>query len=250
MRAKAMAALGVAAYLVFLLAAAPASFVAARASAAAPGQIELSEARGTLWNGAAHARIDAPGGLVTFERVEWRFAPARLMAGRVAFDVRAAGPGLDAQGQIARGLTVWELRDASARGEIAALTPFAPFIATWRPEGSVAISAPRLEWNDANARGDLSIEWKDAAVSISEVRPLGTYRVDAHGEGGPAKVALATLGGPLRISAQGTFSPPSRLALSGEARADTGAAQALQPLLDLLGPRRPDGARALEIRMN
>ena len=250
MRVKAMTALGVAAYLVFLVLATPASFIAARARAAAPGKIEMSEAKGSLWSGAARARIAAPGGHLIFERIEWKLVPARLIAGRIAFDVRAVGHGLAGHAQLARGFSRWELRDVAASGEAEALIPLAPMAAAWRPEGTLAISSPALDWDDHDARGDLRAEWKDAALSISGVRPLGTYRLDAHAEGGPAKLTLATLDGPLRISAQGAFTPPSTLTASGEARAEGPNAKALEPLLDLMGPRRPDGARALEIRMH
>ena len=250
MGAKAMAALGVAAYLVFLVLSTPASFIAARARAAAQGKIEMSEAQGSLWSGSARARIAAPGGHLIFDRIEWRLVPARLMAGRIAFDLKAVGHGLFGHGQLARGFTRWELRDVKATGEVDALIPLVPLAATWRPAGTLAIAAPSLDWDDNDARGSLTAEWRDAAVSISEVRPLGTYRLDARAEGGPAKLTLATVDGALRISGQGTFTPPSRLAVSGEARGEGPNAKALEALLDLMGPRRPDGARALEIRMN
>ena len=250
MRAKAMAILGVAAYLVILALTMPANFIAARARAAAPGQVEMSEARGSLWRGSARARIAASGGHLIFERIEWSLVPARLLAGRIAFDVKAVGHGLAGLGQLARGFSRWELRDVAATGAAEALIPLAPLAAAWRPEGTLAISSPSLDWNDDDMRGDLRAEWKDAALSISEVRPLGTYRLDAHAEGGPAKLTIATVEGPLRISGQGSFAPPSKLTLSGEARAEGANAKALEPLLDLMGPRRPDGARALEIRMN
>ena len=250
MRDKALAALGVAAYLVFLVFTMPASFIAARARAAAPGKIEMNEARGSLWSGQARARIAAAGGHLIFDRIEWRFLPARLMAGRIAFDVHAVGHGITGHGQLARAFTRWEVRDLAATGEVESLIPLAPLIATWRPEGTLAIAAPSVDWDDNDARGNLTAEWRDAAVSLSEVRPLGTYRLDARAEGGPAKLTLATVDGPLRISGQGTFTPPSQLALSGEARGDGPKARSLETLLDLMGPRRPDGARALEIRMN
>src|SRR5450631_573969 len=250
MRLPAMAALGMAAYAVFLLASTPATFIAARASATAPGLIDLADTHGTLWSGSARARIRATGGDVLLDRIEWRFLPARLAFGRIAFDVVATGRGLDVRSQVARGFAGWELREVAARGDVAALTPLAPVIATWRPEGNVAISSTGIEWNDSRARGDVRAEWSDAALSISDVRPLGSYRIDVHADGGPANVAVATISGPLRIAAQGTLMPPCVLRLSGDARGEGAAAAALEPLLNLIGPRRPDGARALEIRLN
>ncbi len=250
MRAKAMAALGVGAYVVFLVLATPASFLVARARAAAPGRIEMSEASGSLWSGAARARIAAPGGHLLFDRIEWRLVPSRLIAGRIAFDIKAAGHGIFGHGQLARGFTRWELRDVQATAEVESLVPLAPLAATWRPEGTIEISSPALDWGDDDARGDLRADWRNAALSISEVRPLGSYRLDAHAEGGPAQLTIATTDGALRITGRGTFTPPSALRVSGEARAEGAQAKALDPLLDLMGPRRPDGARALEIRTN
>lgn len=249
MRVPAMAALGLAAYAAFLVAATPANFVAAQAQAAAPGVIDLAGAEGTLWSGSARGRVRVPGGDVVLDRVEWRFLPARLASGRVAFDVSATGAGFEARSQIARWIGGWEARDVAVRADASALLPLAPMLSPWRPAGSVTVSAPAIEWDEAGARGDARAEWKDAALAISEVRPLGTYRIDLHGEGGPATLTLATLSGPLRIAAQGTLAPPSQVALSGDARAEGAQARALEPLLDLMGPRRPDGARALEIRL-
>jgi general secretion pathway protein N len=94
-------------------------------------------------------------------------------------------------------------------------------------------------------RGEARAEWKDATLALSPVRPLGTYRAELRGAGGPAKLTVTTVDGALRISGDGTLTAPSRFAFSGEARGNGPQAQALEPLLDLLGPRRADGARAL-----
>lgn len=248
MRLRAIAALGIAAYIVFLVGTTPASFVAARVSAALPGRVTLTDTRGTLWAGSARARVIAHGGPVFFDRLEWRLEPSRLAAGRLAFDVRAVARGLDARLQVARGFSGWELRDVAARAESALVTAFAPWLAPWRPEGTLVIASPTMQWDEREARGQLSLEWRDAALSLSEVRPLGSYRLEARAEGGPARLSVTTLDGALKVSGQGTFTLPSRLAFSGEARAEGEQAKALEPLLDFIGARRPDGARALEIR--
>ena len=97
-------------------------------------------------------------------------------------------------------------------------------------------------------RGEAEIEWQGASVALSDVKPLGTYRAQLASDGKIANVTLTSTQGPLRVSGKGTFSPPARLAFSGEARADAESAKALEPLLNLLGPARADGARALEWR--
>jgi len=250
MRLQAIAVLGIAAYAVFLGATIPASYIAARVGAAVPGRVQLTETHGTLWHGSARARLIARGGPVFIDALEWSFNPARLAAGRLAFDVTATARGLDARLQVARGFSGWEVRDVSARLEAALASAFAPWVANWRPEGTLVVASTALAWDEREARGAATFEWREAALALSEVRPLGSYRVEALADGGPARLTVSTLGGPLKIAAQGSFTLPSRLALSGEARAEANDAKALEPLLDLIGPRRPDGARALEMRFN
>jgi general secretion pathway protein N len=249
MRTPAIAALGIAAYLAILVATIPASLVAARSGTALPG-LELAEASGTLWNGAARARLATGGGQVTLDALNWRFLPLHLASGRLAFDVSASGPGVDAHAMVGRSLGGWELRDARGQAEAPLAVVLVPWIAPWRPEGTLQFAVASLSWDEREARGEASLEWRRAAVALSEVRPLGSYRLVARADGGPAQLSVTTIDGSLRIAGQGTLTPPRRLAFSGEARGEGDAAKALEPLLDLLGPRRPDGARAVEVRMN
>jgi general secretion pathway protein N len=114
----------------------------------------------------------------------------------------------------------------------------------------VTLAAPELHWNGDEARGSLQAEWRGAAIALSPVHPLGSYRLEAQGDGGPMKLSVATLEGPLRVTGRGTFSPPSRARFSGDARAEGDSARSLDPLLDLMGPRRADGARSVELRLN
>jgi general secretion pathway protein N len=249
-RARAIAVLGVASYAVFLLATTPASVVARRVSAAAEGRVQFTQVSGTLWNGSAHARMVAPGGPVFLDRLDWRLLPARLAAGRLAFDVSAAARGLEARFKASRGFSDWEFRDVAASADAAFLGAFVPWISRWRPEGTLAITAAALTWDESEARGAARIEWRNAALALSEARPLGSYRIAVRAEGGPAKLEVTTLEGALKVTAQGSYAPPTRLSLSGEARSAGENAKALEPLLDLIGPRRPDGARTLELRLN
>jgi general secretion pathway protein N len=242
MRVPAIAALGIAAYLVFLAATVPASVVAARIRGP---MVEVGDASGTLWKGNARATLRTPQGPIQIDRVEWRFHPSRLIAARLAFDVDATAKGIDAHARLERGIGTTELRNLEARGEAAALSLFAPLAATWQPEGPITVTSPALAWDGVELRGEGRAEWRGAALALSQVRPLGSYRAELKGAGGAAKLTLTTLEGPLRLAGDGTLTREGRLAFSGEARGEGAAAQALEPLLDLIGPRRADGTRAL-----
>ena len=248
MRARAIAITAAAAYLVFLVALVPASFVAERVAAATEGRVALANAGGTLWHGSARIRLTLAGGWLDLDSLEWRFDPARLVAGRLAFDVKAMAQGLDAQVQVARAFSGWELRDAALRATVASLATLAPVAARWRPEGRLNATTPLWQWNDRGARGEAAIEWREASLSLSDVKPIGSYRIVATGDGAIARLAVTTIDGPLTVSGKGSAGP-AQITFSGEAHAEGSTAKALEPLLDLMGPRRPDGARAVELRI-
>lgn len=244
MRASTAAALGIAAYLVFLAATVPAAFIARHLDIAT---VQVTHARGTLWSGSAGVNAALPAGALAVDEISWRFLPARLLTGRVAFAVRVRSPG-EGTLEIARGFGGWEARGLAWRGDASALAALSPLVATWQPQGRLAIAAPHLAWNGREARGSARIEWRDAAVALADVHPLGSYRIDVNAAGGPAKIALATIDGVLEASGNGTLDAQGRFTFSGQARGTGPSAAALEPLLDLLGRQRPDGAHALDWR--
>jgi general secretion pathway protein N len=247
MRPGTLVLVGIAAYSAFLVALMPASFVAGQVAQGSRGAFQLHDASGTLWKGQGRATLATPAGPLAIDSLAWRFLPARLLAGRLGFAIEGIGAGLTTRGEVDRSFTTWEARGLTASGKASGVASLLPLLAPWRPEGTLEMAAPRLTFDNGEVRGEARVEWRQASVALSEVRPLGTYRAELRGDGGPAKVTLATLEGPLRITGQGTITPPGRFAFSGEARGEGAAAASLQPLLDLLGPRRADGARAIEL---
>jgi general secretion pathway protein N len=179
----------------------------------------------------------------------WRLVPAKLFEGRIAFDVDVDSRETRGNAQLLRGWSDWEVRAGAARVDARVLPLFFPIIAAWRPEGTVLVSSDGLRWSDREIQGPIAVEWRDAAVALSEVKPLGSYRLAAQGIGSAAKLTLSTLAGPLQLSGQGEAKIPRGTTFSGEARAEGATAASLEPLLTLMGPRRPDGARSIEVRI-
>ena len=250
MRARVLvAAVGVPAYALFMVLTAPASFIASRASQAAQGRVHFSDTEGTLWSGSMGATIDAPAGTLSLERIAWRLRPGKLAEGRIAFDVDVDSHDASGAVQLLRGWSDWEARGATARLAAPVLGVLFPMAAAWRPEGSVAITADGVRWNEREMTGPIALEWREAAVSLSEVKPLGHYRLAATGAGEVVTLALSTLSGPLTMSGKGEARIAGGATFSGEAHAEGPAAAQLEPLLNLMGPRRPDGARSIEVRI-
>lgn len=246
MRPGSLAILGIAAYSAFLVAGIPARWLAARLEAAVPGRYQAHDVEGTFWKGSARAVLTAPGGTLVVDRAEWDFLPSRLLQGRLAYAITLRGAGFEAKYEAGRSIGGWGVRDLALRADAALVAAALPLVARWRPEGSVTATAPSLDMAGNDVRGSLRIEWKSAATSLSAVRPLGSYRAELAAEGPSGKLALSTLEGPLRLAGQGRVEWPTRLTFKGEARAEGADARALDPLMEILGPARPDGARVLD----
>ena len=242
-RVTALAVLGIAAYLVFVVALVPARFVVARL--ALPPGLALHDVDGTVWSGRAAASWSSGGSTLELDTVRWHWRPLALMSARMAYDVEAHGQGIDARARVARGITSSSVQDLELRANAASLATTIPLASAWQPAGRVDVTSSSLSWNGRELLGRAQAQWSDAALAISPVRPLGTYVLRLDGAGGPARLTLATAQGALRLSGDGTLEGLQRLAFTGEARADGPQAPALTPVLDLFGPRRPDGSRAL-----
>ncbi len=250
MRAFSLALLGAIAFVLGLVATVPATVVLREAERQSRQNLRAFEERGTLWNGSARIEATVPGTIVALEHVQWQWRPAALLSGRLAFHVTATWAGAQAQGEVARSFTGWQATGVSAQGDAAAFALLSPLAGAWRPEGQVEASASRLTFDGRELRGEARLTWQKAGIALAALKPLGAYRLDVAAEGGPAKLTLTSLEGPLRLAGRGTFTLPSRITFSGDARAEGPQAQLLDPLLDLLGPKRSDGSRALEVRWN
>ena len=248
MRRLALVVLGVGAYAVFLVAMLPASFVAPRIAGATRGTLQLHNADGTVWNGSARAVVATPAGPLAIDELRWRLVPLRLATGRLAYAVDAASAGFKATGEVGRGFAAWYARGLRVAGDAAGAASFLPLVTPWNPRGAVSLEVAEASWNGSDLKGSAAIEWDDVSLALSEVRPLGSYRAELRGSGGPARFALLTVKGPLQLAGHGTFAPPARFEFVGNARAEGTHGPALKGVLDLLGPRRPDGAHGVEWR--
>lgn len=248
MRARPALLLGIVAYGAFLVATVPASVVTDRLARASGGRVAFENVDGSLWNGRSRVRAVTPTSTFAIDEFEWRFMPSRLAMGEAAFAIRARQPGLEASAVAARSVGETRLRELRASGKAASFVPLFPLAAAWQPEGTVAIESEAFAFDGREARGSARIEWQDAALSLANARPLGSWRADLAGKGPGTEVTLVTVKGPLRLAGKGTLAPDGRLAFAGEARAEPGREKELEALLALIGPRRPDGAHAISVR--
>lgn len=250
MRTGVLVAVGIVAYGAFLAATVPARLVVDAAAARSAGAVQVLDAQGTLWNGRARLAVSpSPGGRLDIDALTWRWQPAALAAGKLSFATEARGEGLEARGDVGRGFSTWSIQGAEAQVDATKLARAFPIVAAWKPEGRVKVAVPALAVGEREVRGDLVAEWREAALALSTVRPLGAWRLAANGQGDNGRLVLTTISGPLLVSGEGSFALHGSASLAGTARAEGPDAATLEPLLDLIGPRRPDGSRTLALRL-
>ena len=206
--------LGIVAWLVFLVVQMPASY--AIAHGAPPPGVVLEDVHGTLWHGDARATVRNGGAALAIDRLAWDFRPLRLFAGKLAYDVEARSPQLEARGRVEHGFSGLSASGVTARADAAIAPAVFPLAAAWQPKGTVTLDAPQLAWNDREITGRAHAEWKGAEAAMPQPRALGTYRAELQGSGGPAKLTVTTLAGDYVVRAQGTVTP-QRLEVRGQA---------------------------------
>jgi hypothetical protein len=114
------------------------------------------------------------------------------------------------------------------------------------PEGDIEFRADRFSVTRNAIDGEANVFWRDAALNVSNVRPLGSYQLQLSVNDRVLNVTLSTQGGALNLNGQGRWLPfdGGRLEFSGVARA-VAKQNELAPLLALLGARSSGEARLL-----
>ena len=234
-------------YLVLLLAWAPASLLAWALPRFTQQAAWLEQPQGSVWHGsAAGLRLEMEGRSTQLGRVDWRWRPLDLFAGRVGYRLQLGGAGIDAAATLRAGMQGGELREVRAELPAKLLGEFSPDLALWQPGGRLALEAEQLTLGRQGAAGKATLRWRDA-VSGRVSQPLGSYRADLDGTDQGVAIKLATEGGALVLQGSGLWNPQGGLSFFGLARPTPASRAQLDGLLSLLGPAQADGSRAIRI---
>ena len=226
---------------------APAVWLARGVAAASSGQVQLADARGSVWRG--NAQLVFAGGAGSSDalalpgRLEWLIDPLaqglrlRLFADcctQLPLDIRLV-PGWS-------GLAV-HLADGNSQWPAALLAGLGAPWNTVQPQGALSLSTQGLsvEWFAGRFRmnGMAQVEALGMSSRLSTLRPLGSYRLQMVGNAGQqsALVQLQTLEGSLELTGAGQWNG-ARWSFRGEASAASESEPALGNLLNLLGRRQ------------
>ena len=242
---------GLALYLVFLVATAPAAWVSWALARESGGTLNIDRPDGTVWRGRGALVIRTASVLPrSLGTVRWALNPLWLFAGRLHVHAVMNGPGTDIRADVALGYHRVGLSAVDATFPAQLLSTLYSPAALFGPAGAFHVSAKRLTLAGRDVTGTAAIEWQQAASSLSSVRPLGDYRLYLEGHGRSVALRVETLHGNLGIAGSGSWEPARGVGqFSGTAKPDADPV-ALEPVLRLFGADRGRGTRMFDWQWN
>lgn len=237
-------------FVFFLVATAPASWLAWGIGWGSRGVMNIGAPIGSLWSGEGVLVINQPDNAATnLGRVMWKIEPLYLMLGRLRLNLSLHGSEVQAESMVDISLNTVACHDLRAEFPAKIFTTFYAPIALLALEGRLDIRAESVSMEKHGLHGILLVAWQGASLSLSNVKPLGNYRLYFNGLGETANVEVNTESGSLAITGKGSFVTATRhFKFDGIASPATSAAE-LEPLLSMIGPDRGNGQRQLKLRV-
>jgi general secretion pathway protein N len=240
-------AAGIIAYVVVLLAIAPATLLDAIAGRMSGGMFRVAAARGTIWSGSGELQLlDVNRQAAMSRKFTWRISPLSALAGRldceIALDSGATRfPLILTPGRI-------ELTNADVTLPAAILGIAEPNLAPFEFGGELQLHVTELAIARARWDANATVVWRAASVGRGTMPPLGDYELRIAPVANGNEVQLRTLGGPLALEGSGTWPHGARPAFNATARVLPQYREQLEPLLRMIAYDRGAGNYELILR--
>jgi general secretion pathway protein N len=238
----------------------PAQWLAQALFKATQGQVQLQEAKGSVWQGSGKLVLTGGEGsrdaLALPGRIHWQTGMSLNSANLPQFNFNLNAPCCMTQSarlslQAPERLQVWQLQvdDHQSQWPAHLLSGLGAPWNTLEPEGTLRLETKQLRFNlqtqPALLQGGITLTAENMSSKLSTLKPMGTYQINLGGASAAnplPSLSLTTQSGSLLLSGQGQWQG-SRLQFRGEASAVPEHAAALSNLLNIIGRRQ--GARSL-----
>ena len=229
-----------------VLAFCPAAWLSSALEKQTGGRLTLGDAQGTLWRGSAFIGV-APGRNDPVTpllpgRFAWRISPL-LLLGQVDVELENK-ESLEQPLKITGGWSQWQFSPDAVQLPAERLAGLGAPLNTIQPSGQMKLSWGPMQLarqgQSVALTGAMNMDLTDIASRLSQIRPLGAYRIAVNFNGTDANMELKTSSGPMLLSGTGTLKN-GQFHFSGQAEAEEGQEQKLANLLNLLGQHHKDG---------
>ncbi len=228
---------------------APVRWLASAVRQASNAQVQLDDARGTVWSGSALLTLTGgvgSGAAASLpSRLQWTLRP-----GMEALTLRLQTSCCLTQPWHIDLLPRWagvrlRVSDVSSSWPAALLSGLGTPFNTIAPTGQLALRTQGLTLTWVGTRwqmaGQAELDLQDMASRLSTLHPMGSYRLTLAG-GATPELVLTTLQGALQLSGRGTW-VGGKLRFVGEASSSPQHQAALSNLLNIIGRR--NGVRSV-----
>jgi general secretion pathway protein N len=200
---------GLLAYLVFLVAGTPASWLAYAVDRGSQDHVLLLNPQGTLWNGKAELLLNRgrpePAYLGT---LHWNISTWRLLTLTLGARLRLEEGDNSAKAIVYLRHNGVRLRGVRADIDVASLAPLIPALSLFGVGGHVSIRSPALSLIPQHLTGSAQVDWDRATTASLGNKPFGTYSADISTIGDSFHVDVNSRGtGALRVQGSGSWSP-------------------------------------------
>jgi general secretion pathway protein N len=218
---------------------APASLVTGYLERATVGRLTMAQTEGTLWRGAGVLLLQHDNKFLPLGHYAWRISlTANLSQVSVLVDT-----GMDNPSQFL--ISPWrneiEVSQGHALLPAQLLSVFAPQLLPYRLSGELDLSTEHFQITPNLNSGTITVDWKQATSGLTDIAPLGDYRIVLQGVGVGLNVSLTTLTGKLILAGTGQMQVGRALTFKGTAQAASDQKEALSDLLHHIGPELSSG---------
>lgn len=207
--------------------------------------IQLGYLSGTLWQGTVDkVSFLSALGQVQVRDIRWELQWSYLLRGELALKLESA----EAVGNliVVRGWRTLRIAQADLALPAAELAQILPSLMPWEPEGEVQIQTRGFV---LQSRSEAMLTWRNAALNLSSLQPLGDYRLNIRNTAEKMEFQLDTAQGDLKLAGLGSYSAQAGLLFQGTAQTDAAHAVNLKKLLEAFGQNRGDGVHAFGLAL-
>lgn len=222
-----------------LLVVAPASLVTGVLEKTTAGRLTMARTEGTLWNGSGVLLLQHDNQFLPLGHYAWRVSPT-INLSHIAVSVDT-GSGAPSQLLVSPWRNEVEVRHGQALLPAQLLSVFAPQLVPYRLSGELLLATEYFQVSHGSNVGTITLGWKQATSGLTDITPLGDYRIVLLGEGANLKVALSTLTGKLLLDGNGRIQFGRALTFNGTAQAAADQRENLSELLHHIGPELSPG---------
>jgi general secretion pathway protein N len=235
-------------YLLFFIIEMPASWFAWGLNRYTQGTVRLDPIAGSLWSGNGRLVIYYPQTRPhDFGQTEWSIKPFWLLTGRVQLTLQANTPERQIKTTLGIAKGSLSIKDTDATFPASFVGQLYPPATLIGPQGQVRLRTSDIVFGQQNLEGSATLEWQGAGSSLSNVQPLGDYRLDITGAGKTADLKLTTQRGDLELTGQGQWQLANgQIQFTGMANSQKREKE-LESLMQLLGNDMGSGRRSFSI---